>query len=87
MVCGKPLVVSDCTAQANLVSEEHCGLVHKADDPDDLAAKILYLYKNKNEALAMGESGKRAVLERWNWDLTVRQLLLMYEDSDSFLEN
>lgn len=79
MICGKPLVVSDCTAQANLVSVEHCGLVHKASDPDDLAAKILYLYENKAEALAMGESGKSAVLTRWNWDLTVRQLLRMYE--------
>jgi glycosyltransferase involved in cell wall biosynthesis len=79
MVCGKPLVVSDCTAQANLVSEEHCGLVHKADDPADLAAKILYLYENKNEAIGMGESGKSAVLGRWNWDLTVRSLLQMYE--------
>lgn len=79
MVCGKPLVVSDSTAQANLVSEEHCGLVHKADDPHDLAEKIFYLYQNKSEAMAMGESGKRAVLTKWSWDLAVKQLLQMYK--------
>lgn len=79
MACGKPLVVSDCTAQADLISTENCGLVHRADDPEDMAAKIYFLYTNKNEALAVGENGKKAVHEKWNWDLTVRGLLTIYK--------
>lgn len=78
MVCGKPVLVSDCTAQADLVSTEQCGLVHKADDPEDLASKVAYLYSNKNEALTMGERGKKAVIDKWNWNVAVKQLLDMY---------
>lgn len=79
MVCGKPLVVSDCTAQANLVSDENCGLIFKADEPADLAAQILFLYEHPSEAEAMGERGKRAVLSKWSWQMVVKPLLKIYE--------
>ena len=78
MVCGKPLIVSDCTAQADLISTEHCGLIHKADDAEDLANKIFYLFANRSEILTMGENGKKAVLTKWNWNLTVLPLLNIY---------
>jgi glycosyltransferase involved in cell wall biosynthesis len=80
MACGKPILVSDCTAQADLITAEHCGLVHKADDPGDLADKIYYLYVNANEVAAMGERGKKALQEKWKWDLRVQHLLDMYSD-------
>ena len=79
MACGKPLVVSDCTAQADLIKAENCGLVHLADNPQDLADKIDFLYTHNNEAVVMGENGKKAVVERWNWDLTVGKLLDIYK--------
>jgi glycosyltransferase involved in cell wall biosynthesis len=78
MVCGKPLIVSDSTAQADLVTDEACGLVFKADVPQDLADKILYLYNNQAEAQAMGARGKDAVINKWNWELTVKPLIDIY---------
>jgi glycosyltransferase involved in cell wall biosynthesis len=79
MACGKPLVVSDCTAQAELINAEQCGLVHQADNDRDLADKINFFYAHTHEALTMGENGRRAVVERWNWDLTVGKLLDIYK--------
>jgi glycosyltransferase involved in cell wall biosynthesis len=78
MVCGKPVVVSDCVAQAELVTSEQCGLVFKADDPQDMATKIVSLYSNKADAQKMGARSKEAVVTKWNWDLTVKQLTGMY---------
>jgi glycosyltransferase involved in cell wall biosynthesis len=81
MVCAKPLIVSDSTAQADLINEEHCGLVFKADAPEDLAAKISYLYNNRLEASAMGKRGKNAVLNKWNWESTVKPLIDIYANN------
>ncbi len=78
MACGVPLVVSDCTAQADLVVKEDCGLVFEALNPNDLAKKILSVYGDSARARALGEHGRRAVSARWNWDKTAADLLGLY---------
>ena len=79
MMAAKPLLVSDCTEQANLVTNTRCGLVHQAEDPKDMAAKIFELYQDAASAAMMGENGKRAIDEYWNWDNTIVPMLNMYE--------
>lgn len=79
MAMGKPVVVSNSTTQANVVQEEKCGLVFRADDERELADKILEIYHNPTMAEAMGNNGRNAVLKKWNWDITSRDLLKMYE--------
>lgn len=80
MVSGKPVLVSDCPAQAEVISDEQCGLIFKADEADDLAEKILELYRNEGLAKQMGERGRRAVFDRWNWDKTDRELVALYSN-------
>jgi glycosyltransferase involved in cell wall biosynthesis len=64
MVGEKPIVVSDCPAQVSIVQECECGLVHKANDAQDLADKLLALYRNPFLARTLGENGKKAVMEK-----------------------
>ncbi len=78
MGVGRPLVVSDCTAQAELILSIGCGLVHCAGDERDLSSKILELYKNPSLSKELGFRGKEAVRGEWNWDNTVTPLLKMY---------
>jgi glycosyltransferase involved in cell wall biosynthesis len=80
MSVGAPLVVSDCTAQAELVLKENCGLVHRADDPTDMANKIYELYQNPEASKLMGLNGKKSVEQVWNWNLTVYPLLEIYKE-------
>lgn len=79
MTFGKPVVVSDSTAQANLVKKINSGLVHFAGDHNDLAEKIIYLYNNKEEANVMGEKGKKAVDEKYNWNFSGQELINLYK--------
>lgn len=79
MSAGKPVIVSDCTAQANVVKETECGLVHKANSIDDLAEKIHYIYNNREDARTMSKNGKKAVEDKYNWDLTGKKLLEIYK--------
>jgi glycosyltransferase involved in cell wall biosynthesis len=78
MALGKPLVVSDCTAQAALVKGEDCGLIHVANNPESLADCIAELFNNPAKALEFGLNGKRSVFERWNWENTVSTLIEGY---------
>jgi len=79
MAMGKPVVVSDSTAQANVIRAEDCGLVHEAENHGDLAEKLFDVLKNKEEAKRLGDNGKEAVLDRWNWKVTSRELINLYD--------
>lgn len=82
MAMGKPVVVSDSTTQANVVNSERCGLIFEADNEVDLADKILELFKDSEKSNMLGQNGKQAVLERWNWDITSRDLIKLYASLD-----
>ncbi len=80
MCCGKPLIVSDCTAQKNVIQETKCGLIHKAGVEKELAEKILNLHKNPELRKQLGENGKKAVIEKYNWENTSKNLIKLYEE-------
>lgn len=79
MACGKPIIVSDCPAQKNVVLETDCGLIHDSGNEEDLARKILYLYKNPEIQEQMGLNGKKAVLEKYNWETASKNLINLYK--------
>ena len=79
MAFGKPIIVSDCTAQANLVRKENCGLVFKAGDFKELSEKIVELSDNKyKEQLCV--NAKKAVLDKFNWKNSEKNLLALYSE-------
>jgi glycosyltransferase involved in cell wall biosynthesis len=82
MAMGKALIVSNSTAQANVVEQESCGLVYPADDMEALATAVQKLFSNPEQREKMGEKGFQAVRERWNWKITSRELINLYEQMD-----
>lgn len=78
MAGAKPLIVSDCPSQENVVKETQCGFVFKARDAEEMADCILKVYHNPEQAKLMGEAGKRAVIEKYNWSETSKGLLNIY---------
>jgi glycosyltransferase involved in cell wall biosynthesis len=69
---GLPLIVSDCTAQASLVTSTSTGLVHPAGDARALAQAAIHIATHPEEALAMGNRGRAAVAERFNWAVEIQ---------------
>ena len=80
MAFGKPIVVSNCPAQANLVEEYKCGLVFKDRDVNDFAEKILSLAENNKYKLELSENAKDAIEHNLNWEITSKSLLKIYEN-------
>jgi len=79
MAMGKPVIVSDSTAQAKVITSENCGLVHEAENPGDLAEKIKQLKSDNELAEKLGLAGEKAVKERWNWTVTSSELINLYD--------
>lgn len=79
MVGKRPLLVSDCMAQAQLVKQVGCGMVHEAENAQAVADCLLYLYKNPAEAGRMGERGYQAVADTYHWQQTSQPLISHYE--------
>ncbi|MDP8221172.1 MAG: glycosyltransferase family 4 protein [Candidatus Stygibacter frigidus] len=75
---AKPVIVSNCDAQANVVIECGCGLIHEPGSVDSLALKILEIYNDPILSREMGLRGKAAVENKYNWEYSKEQLLEIY---------
>ncbi len=78
MAAGLPVVVSTIPGWQRLIDETGCGLVVDPKDPDAIAAAITYLRDHPDEATAMGQRGRAAVLDRFNWDHEAYKLVALY---------
>jgi len=78
MICAKPVLVSDCRPLARIVKETGAGYVFTANDPEDLAKKLIEIYNHPQEALQKGKNGKKAALGSYAWRNDANQLLMMY---------
>jgi len=78
MLFGKPLIVSDCIPQIEIVENNNCGIVFKSENASDLAEKVKFLYSNPDLCAQMGKQGRSAILEKYNLDVCGKQLELLY---------
>lgn len=58
MAMGKPIVATNVGGIKEILKDGETGLLVPAKDPEALAEKILYLLKNKNEAIKLGVRAK-----------------------------
>jgi glycosyltransferase involved in cell wall biosynthesis len=79
MALGRPIIASDCPAQKAVIEAEQCGLVFTSGSVGDLTDCIMTLHEDRARAVAMGEGGRRAVRERYNWDVTGQELVGLYD--------
>ncbi len=77
MMLGKPVVVSSTKPMMRIVNDAECGLIFEVQNPQSLAEVIIQL-RDEQMCKRLGENGKRAVHDRYNWQLTVKALLQLY---------
>jgi len=82
MLLGKPVIVSNCRSLARIVNETQAGLVFEAGNSDDFAKVCLKLL-DAEKRKQLGENGRRAVLEKYNWAETGKRLVEVYEQIGS----
>lgn len=80
MAAGKPLVVTGLQRQAEVVRRAECGLVVPPDDPQQMAEAIVKLYHAPQLRHTLGERGKAAVQQRYNWAAGSREFVRMMSE-------
>lgn len=79
MAAGIPVIASNFPFWSDIVEGSDCGLCVDPLDPKAIAAAIDFMINNPERARQMGENGKRAVLEKYNWGVEEAKLLTFYQ--------
>lgn len=77
---GLPVVFNASPFNQALVARYHCGICVDPENVDEVASAIRYLLDHPTQAREMGENGRRAVQEAFNWEIEAKKLLSLYAD-------
>ncbi|QAA76346.1 MAG: glycosyl transferase family 1 [Candidatus Bipolaricaulis sibiricus] len=80
MAAGLPVVASNFPLWKEIVGGNNCGLCVDPLDPKAIAQAIEYLLTHPEEARRMGEHGRQAVREKYNWEKESEKLLALYAE-------
>jgi glycosyltransferase involved in cell wall biosynthesis len=80
MLFERPVIVSDCKPQQEVIEKEQCGLVFRNEDPSDLALQIETLYANPDLIQQMGTNGRQAALSKYHVGAFRQNLEALYSE-------
>jgi glycosyltransferase involved in cell wall biosynthesis len=78
MALGIPVVCSDFPLWREIVGGAQCGITVDPHDPEAIADAIRLLSEDADLGRRLGENGRRAIAERYNWEAELRKLDHMY---------
>ena len=61
-----------------MVEGEKCGLVVNPAEPKEIAKAIGRILEDLKSGREMGQNGRKAVIEKFNWEAEFRNLLNVY---------
>ena len=79
MALGLPVVVSDFPLYRAVVESANCGFCINPADDLAIATALTTIIDHPEEATQMGEAGKRAVSDRYNWATESEKLISLYQ--------
>ena len=80
MLAGLPIIVPDfAVVLCNIVKEVNCGLVVDTTSPSAMAKALDSLIDDPSLAHRLGQNGRKAVIERYNWESEVQKLFKLYD--------
>lgn len=79
MAAGIPVIASRFPLWRNIVERHGCGVCVDPGDPTAIAAAIDHLILHPALAARMGENGRRAVEQQYNWQRESKKLITFYE--------
>lgn len=80
MLSGIPVVSSDFPSLKSIVNNSQCGICVNPQNPNSIAESINYLLDSSDEAYLMGQNGRKAVLNIYNWKTEAKNLLNLYNE-------
>jgi glycosyltransferase involved in cell wall biosynthesis len=83
MMAGIPVIATNFPLWKEIIIENNCGILVDPLNTHEIAEAIKWLYNHPKEAKLMGENGRKAVIEKYNWHSEEKKLLKLYETINS----
>jgi len=80
MSTGLPVIASDFPLWREIVAGAGCGILVDPLNPIEIARGIEYLLTHPQEAFEMGERGRVAVQQKYNWEAEAEKLVRIYRE-------
>lgn len=78
MAAKLPVICSDYKLWKAIINENKCGICVDPNNVEEIVSAIKYLLENPEVARIMGENGRKAVIEKYNWTTQEKTLLELY---------
>ena len=78
MSAGIPVIASNFPLWKNIIEGNNCGICVDPTNPSQIAVAMNFLKENPEEAKIMGDNGRKAVLEKFNWENEEKKLIELY---------
>jgi len=78
MIAGLPVVATDLLQLGKIVKDAQCGILVEPGNPQAMADAIQWLLEHPADAHAMGNRGRQAILQTYNWNSQAELLLQLY---------
>jgi len=73
-----PILGTNCTSVKKLVEQENCGIIYESDNTETFIESVKKLYTDSELRKNLGSNGKKAVLEKYSWEITTGDMVEMY---------
>jgi glycosyltransferase involved in cell wall biosynthesis len=80
MSAGLPVIGSNFHYWKEIIEGNNCGICVNPTDPSSIAEGVDYILSNPDEAKQMGENGRQAVVEKYNWGKEEEKLIRFYKE-------
>jgi glycosyltransferase involved in cell wall biosynthesis len=80
MAAGLPVLVSAFPGWIRILQRHECGIAVDPMDVDAIAAALQWLLEHGDEAAHMGERGRLAMRELYNWSTEEKALVALYRE-------
>lgn len=79
MSAGIPVIASNFPLWQSIIEDNQCGICVDPLNPDSIASAINWLIQHPIEAEEMGNNGRKAVENIYNWDIEKEKLFNFYK--------
>ncbi|MEL3900534.1 MAG: glycosyltransferase family 4 protein [Treponema phagedenis] len=77
---GLPVIASNFSLWREIIEKNNCGICVDPLNPEEIAKAINFILSNPQEAKMMGENGRKAVENIYNWGIEEQKLLSVYKE-------
>jgi glycosyltransferase involved in cell wall biosynthesis len=79
--CGTPVIAADIGGMAERIRDGYNGLLFRAGDAEDLAAKVRYVFDHPEHLAQMRINARREYEEKYTPERNYKMLMAIYEQA------